>query len=994
MRRTRLFSIVIITGWAWSQVASAAPACRLTDKYLTQGEELQVAFSGAASLQSASVTIRSTTGDPIWAREYELLGQDETIVPIWRPSANLMDGDYMCTVTAQGLESELRFLLIGRLQAEAIESIENLEASIAESDIALTTKVWPGKFSALYRSVQRLTRNPVTTRVLGPTGSAVVDRYVSLTRRGKRLASEMGFRRRVPAPEESVEASTALRLEGTVYHFTGPWLSRTTPVDDEDIDTLLDPSFVPERWVPIELPAELHTALTAQRMISNPLVRGNDRATQWVKDRAWWFRKSIRISARAAIKSPKIDLIVEDARGTVDVWLNGKPLASTAPGVFTVPTEAMQERTALFVLRYIPESTSKAAEGGGLFQSLGRRTTLFEKDDRADRTLESVLDRVGILGGIHLRASGRHDLVSFDYSTSLNPDGPGGEYRVRMEIDNWTDKEVSARMRLSSGFESLTSSTVRPVTLAVGRTVLTATAGIKMATHWYPVGGPEEPASLMGSIRLTFDRQSMIFERVDLGLRSVELGADPQGRQTILVGGHPYLVRGAKWYGIDALGYAPSEKVGTDRLERLLDLAAAGHMNTLWCVTGALEPEGFYAGCAKRGIMVWQRLNPPETAWSDLEGWVTRILQDVRGTPCVVAWETDPSLPSAQRQQLKEALSKLDPVRLVDVHPWTEIGDTQKTMPSWATVRMLLGSSAAWPPEDSWLHHGADEEFLRRVAAMPGGASATLMTQESQTYDLSDRLAAMDDKGPTNTGIMFGRFNDPWPTFSDSLVDYFGRPKRAYYEMKRRLRPLRVVWRGDGPYEVWIENRSATNYDGIFSSAVGAIDNPLGRMFHRAGARQSFKVTIPPWEDRSVVTLEAADVGQVTPEVSYMFARFSIAGKIQDFKFRFFAPREERLPAPRVTARIIDTTIPDSPRRVLKILSRGFIETVTIADDNTLVLLDDNYFDLAFRLSYEVKYSLSPALPQIPNLKIFSKNLGPKDFIRTRFGPSTRGSRR
>jgi beta-mannosidase len=98
-----------------------------------------------------------------------------------------------------------------------------------------------------------------------------------------------------------------------------------------------------------------------------------------------------------------------------------------------------------------------------------------------------------------------------------------------------------------------------------------------------------------------------------VGFRTLRVDRTDAGFQ-LLVNDEPVFCRGACWLPPDPLTLAPPRA----RVDHLLDLAAAAHMNMLRVPgTGTFEDDHFFERCDELGILVWQDcmfafLDPPE----------------------------------------------------------------------------------------------------------------------------------------------------------------------------------------------------------------------------------------------------------------------------------------------------------------------------------------------------------------------------------------------
>lgn len=138
-----------------------------------------------------------------------------------------------------------------------------------------------------------------------------------------------------------------------------------------------------------------------------------------------------------------------------------------------------------------------------------------------------------------------------------------------------------------------------------------------------------------------------------------------------------------------------------------------------------------------------------------------------------------------------------------------------------ASLKGFLSPPHHWPPDDVWTFH------IQRGHA--------LLTHHDQTMFIAGRLFGQIDSlqkyvkhgqaahaemmraefesarrdRPNNGGTMVWMFNDCWPTSNWSIIDYYRRPKPAYYAARRACAPLLpIVMERGGMVEFFFSNDS------------------------------------------------------------------------------------------------------------------------------------------------------------------------------------------
>ncbi|XP_075550188.1 beta-mannosidase-like [Dermacentor variabilis] len=123
---------------------------------------------------------------------------------------------------------------------------------------------------------------------------------------------------------------------------------------------------------------------------------------------------------------------------------------------------------------------------------------------------------------------------------------------------------------------------------------------------WWPNGYGEHRLYTL-SISLSLGSDTAIITR-SIGFRTVDLIQEPLVNSTgatffLRVNGLPLFAKGSAWLPADAF----PDRVTSERLEALLDSAAAAHMNLLRVWGGGLyESDVFYDMADRKGLMIWQ----------------------------------------------------------------------------------------------------------------------------------------------------------------------------------------------------------------------------------------------------------------------------------------------------------------------------------------------------------------------------------------------------
>jgi len=152
--------------------------------------------------------------------------------------------------------------------------------------------------------------------------------------------------------------------------------------------------------------------------------------------------------------------------------------------------------------------------------------------------------------------------------------------------------------------------------------------------------------------------------------------------------------------------------------------------------------------------------------------------------------------------------------------------------PSVESLQQFLTPGALWPPTDNpqWLLHatspfpGVDTHDYRvplmtkQIESLFGRAPSTLedfveASQATQAEALKSFIERFRVRKWRTTGIIWWNLLDGWPQFSDAVVDYYFRKKRAFDVVRRAQSPILLVVHetADGQHELLVCNDTRDN---------------------------------------------------------------------------------------------------------------------------------------------------------------------------------------
>ncbi len=344
------------------------------------------------------------------------------------------------------------------------------------------------------------------------------------------------------------------------------------------------------------------------------------------------------------------------------------------------------------------------------------------------------------------------------------------------------------------------------------------------------------------------------------GLRTLELvPIEGAGRDaepwSFVFNGRPEFVRGANWVPLDAL----PGRLTRDDYARRLKQARDAHINFLRVWGGGLrEKQAFYDLCDELGILVWQEFPfagaildrfPQDSQFQSLvDAECAAIVRALRNHPSVAVWcggnEFNTRGNSPIVNTLRQVTRREDGTRPFkpaspyrdESHNWrvwhrgANLRDYRKdrtpflsefglqSPPHTDSLKRFMAEHDVYPAGRTWVYHRANVGRIKRYSRCPDSAPLEEFVKSSQRAQAMAMQIAIEHlrrNKPRTAGVAFWQLDDPWPTISWSVIDYYGQPKLAYAMIRRVYSPVLASFeyplRPRGPGEVvhgelWVIN--------------------------------------------------------------------------------------------------------------------------------------------------------------------------------------------
>ncbi|MHA2297727.1 MAG: glycoside hydrolase family 2 protein [Candidatus Hodarchaeales archaeon] len=124
-----------------------------------------------------------------------------------------------------------------------------------------------------------------------------------------------------------------------------------------------------------------------------------------------------------------------------------------------------------------------------------------------------------------------------------------------------------------------------------------------------------------------------------------------------------------------------------------------------------------------------------------------------------------------------------------------------QALPVKETIDRIFSFQTQEQPNDAWTFHNIDLEKIKINMEKIGNPMSIeewiLYSQAVQALGLKFAIEIWRSRKFETAGSLIWQFNEPWPTICWSLVDYYSRPKMAYWLVKRAYEPVIIVYDAD-----------------------------------------------------------------------------------------------------------------------------------------------------------------------------------------------------
>jgi len=581
--------------------------------------------------------------------------------------------------------------------------------------------------------------------------------------------------------------------------------------------------------------------------------------------------------------------------------------------------------------------------------------------------------------------------------------------KMDMEISSGVDEE-----KMGKAVVYLDGKCVRKETLKVGFPLSRHSVSLEVENPrlWYPRGYGEQYLYRL-RVELFNEKEELMDVFEDrVGIRTVKLiqEEDGEGKSFYFeINGIPVFCKGANWIPADS--FLP--RLDKARYASLTHLASQCGINMFRIWGGGIyEDEEFYRLCDEEGIMVWQDFmfacgEYPEEDWflEKVKKEAVCVVKSLKNHPCIVLWcgnnenhwiygkkgglkgrtiyhdilpsvceQIDPTCPywpsSPYGGKDPNAEEEGDRHNWYVWSAWQDIELYNKDKgrflsefgfqapPVMDTIKRFCPLGELRENSPSMEHHNKQDDgparlvrYLRAYMPWPSGFEEYLRyTQLNQAYALRMMIERCRRRKFKCGGVLFWQFNDCWPAISWSVVDYYLKPKPAYYAVKRAFEPILIsLAKEEENIEVWICNDTLREIRGRLK---------LESMSFRGKVlwTEEKDVSIPSNQSVKVLAKSAREMKIESPEEEFIYA--SLRMEEARVENQLFLERERRLMFP---SRQFERRIhPLEDGLEIELYSSVFVRAVVLEVPGEEVKLSDNFFDLIPGVKKKVRLACPP----------------------------------
>lgn len=684
----------------------------------------------------------------------------------------------------------------------------------------------------------------------------------------------------------------------------------------------------PQEWLPASVPGSIHWDLLKAGEIPDPYFERNSRLVEWVHQRHWAYRREFSVPASWAGR--QIHLRFDGIDYEAEVFLDGLSLGQHEsmfrPAVYDVTDKVTPGGTHLLVVivkdapREWPQlgrtstvHTGKARMGywwdfATRLVNLGLWQDVWLEATGPDR-ITDVWVRAAADGTVHVTTtSATADEVEVEVID------PAGQPVARGQGADITLKVESPRLWWTHDLGAQSLYTAVATVRGDRREVTFGFRSISLEQNPWPYEASDKPLPYTFTVNgqrvfikgFNWVPVDHMYGRPDLTERYVTLirQAKAAGCNLLRVWGGGLIERELFYDLCDREGILIWQEFiqsssGTDNVPP----ATPSFLSLLEAEAEAIIPQkrnhaSLAVWCGGNELTDWEKR--PATVREPALALLARKVAELDPDRPFL-----PTSPSGPVFGCGDSTGNEEPAGMHDVHgPWHYRGPVDSYLPynsstalfhsEFGTQGCLAPSSLnrtiapehQWPPNDTnpnWVHHSAWWMQEHRVKELFGEITGIErywhFSQYLQAENLRYGVESNRRRWPVCSGAIIWQLNEPWPnTHCTNVVDYYLRPKMAYYYVKKAYAPVAASLRYDGPIikDGVLRVQPYVVSDRLFAGKLTVtVSDPSGRVWHSQNGDAPLAWPLQAeCGDVVIVTLRLHDEqGQLLATNPYLFSR-------------------------------------------------------------------------------------------------------------------------
>lgn len=270
----------------------------------------------------------------------------------------------------------------------------------------------------------------------------------------------------------------------------------------------------------------------------------------------------------------------------------------------------------------------------------------------------------------------------------------------------------------------------------------------------------------------------------------------------------------------------------------------------------------------------------------------------------------------------------------------------RSTIEHWTSEDQRDPLAHAWQDRIRYVPGDSHVALLEEITGLPQSSEEWIdFTQLIQAEGLRFGIERFRERKPHCSGALLWQLNDCWPGFTWSIIDFDGRPKAAYYTVRRAFAPVLVTVAPlpGGRFDVWLLNDSTRQVDDVIALRIQRFDGTVL-------SEQHLPVRSEP--NSAAQLVRRFGWGRIVQPRSTYVSIESVRGDFAPTHQLFADPRELELSPVDLE---VETRTVDERTVEVTLSADSFVLAAAIEHPQAGLLYDDNYVSLHPKRSQTIR---------------------------------------